>query len=301
MTEQLVSKQLQFAILDPEGDYAELNDAVQVGDEKTPPTRKQPLDLLEDPAISIVVSTLGLELKERPGYFAELILELSKLRARTGRPHWIIVDEGHHLMPTGRDGKALALPDTLQGTVLIAVHPDAVAPDALKHITKVLALGPEADQVVSQFCAAAGIRMPETAVPDDERVLYWQFAAGTAPRLVTVERPRQQHKRHIRKYAEGALTDERSIYFRGPEGKRNLKAQNLMLFLQIADGIDDETWVYHFGRGDFSKWFRGSIRDDDLADEAESVEADGADASTSRERVTEIIRARYTLPASALE
>jgi hydroxymethylpyrimidine pyrophosphatase-like HAD family hydrolase len=301
LTEQLTGKELQFAILDPEGDYSELEDAVQVGEEKVPPTRRQALDLLEDPKTSVVVNTLGLELKERPGFFAELIPELSKLRSRTGRPHWVIVDEAHHLMPEGRDGKALALPDTMAGMVFITVHPDAMASDALKHVTKILALGPEADKVIAQFCAAVGIEPPGVEIPDDEHALYWHRSAGTPPKLVTVEKPKQQHKRHIRKYAEGALTDERSFYFTGPEGKLNLKAQNLMMFLQIADGIDDDTWNYHFKRGDFSRWFRGAIRDDELADEAEAIEADKPRSNESRERIAEIVKARYTQPAKAVE
>ncbi|WP_439601149.1 HAD hydrolase family protein [Devosia sp.] len=299
LTEQLAGKQLQFAILDPEGDYSELEQAVQVGEEKVPPTRKQALDLLEEPGTSVVINTLGLELKERPGFFAELMPELSKYRAKSGRPHWLIIDEAHHLLPAGRDGKALALPDSLSGTVLITVHPDAVAPDALKHVTKILALGPEADKVIAQFCAATGEQPPQATVPDDEHVLYWHRAAGTLPKLVTVEKPRQQHKRHIRKYAEGALTDERSFYFRGPDGKLNLKAQNLMVFLQIADGVDDETWDFHFGRGDYSNWFRGAIRDDELADEAREIEAAAPGTADSRKRITEIVTARYTQPARA--
>jgi hydroxymethylpyrimidine pyrophosphatase-like HAD family hydrolase len=299
LTEQLVAKELQFAILDPEGDYSELENSVKVGEEKSPPTRKQALDLLEDPQTNVVINTLGLELKERPGFFAELMPELANLRSRTGRPHWLIIDEAHHLLPAGRDGKSLALPDSLAGTMLITVHPDAVAPDALKHVTKILALGPEADKAIAQFCGAIEEQPPEVEIPDDEHVLYWHHAAGTAPKLVTVEKPKQQHKRHIRKYAEGELTDERSFYFRGPEGKLNLKAQNLMMFLQIADGVDDETWDYHFKRGDYSQWFRGSIRDDDLADEAEAIEAEGPD--DSREKLAEIVRARYTQPAKAAE
>lgn len=299
LTEQLAAKQLQFAILDPEGDYSELENAVQVGEEKVPPPRKQALELLEDPLTSVVINTLGLELKERPAYFAELMPELSKYRAKSGRPHWLIIDEAHHLLPAERDGKALALPDSLSGTVLITVHPDAVAPDALKHVTKILALGPEADKVIAQFCEATGETPPDLAIPDAEHVLYWHRAAGAAPKLVTAEKPRQQHKRHIRKYAEGALTDERSFYFRGPDGRLNLKAQNLMMFLQIADGIDDETWNFHFARGDYSKWFRGAIRDDDLADEAEAIEAEAPDSAHSRERIGDIVKARYTQPAKA--
>jgi hypothetical protein len=72
-----------------------------------------------------------------------------------------------------------------------------------------------------------------------------------------------------------------------------------MVFLQIADGIDDETWDFHFGRGDYSNWFRGSIRDDDLADEASEIEAEELDSNESRQRITEIVTARYTQPARA--
>jgi HAD superfamily hydrolase (TIGR01484 family) len=300
LTERLVEKELQFCVLDPEGDYTGLENGVTVGEEKQPPSGQQALDLLEDPTNNVVVNTLGLELSERPGFFAELIPELAKLRARTGRPHWMIVDEAHHLLPAPREGKALALPDRLDGTVLITVHPDQVTPDALKHVTKVLALGPRAGEVIRQFCKAVGEPAPKgLKKPDDEHVLYWHRAAGTAPKLVMVEKPKQQHKRHIRKYAEGALTDERSFYFTGPDGKLNLKAQNLMMFLQIADGVDDATWDYHFKRKDFSKWFRGCIRDDELADEAEVVERRKLKAKDSREKIAELVQARYTQPARA--
>ena len=36
----------------------------------------------------------------------------------------------------------------------------------------------------------------------------------------------------------------------------NLRAQNLMIFLQIAEGIDDRTWEHHLRKGDYSEWFR---------------------------------------------
>ena len=47
--------------------------------------------------------------------------------------------------------------------------------------------------------------------------------------------------RHIRKYAEGALGEDKSFYFRGPANALNLRAQNLTIFMQMADGVDDET------------------------------------------------------------
>ncbi len=49
-------------------------------------------------------------------------------------------------------------------------------------------------------------------------------------------------------------------------------AQNLILFMQIGDGIDDETWLYHLRRGDYSNWFANIIKDNTLARETQMVE-----------------------------
>jgi len=35
------------------------------------------------------------------------------------------------------------------------------------------------------------------------------------------------------------------------------------MFLEMADGVDDETWEWHRARGDFSEWVASSIRDAD--------------------------------------
>jgi hypothetical protein len=53
---------------------------------------------------------------------------------------------------------------------------------------------------------------------------------------------------------------DKSFYFRGPAGNLNLRAQNLVLFNQMAEGVDDETWLYHLRRGDHSRWFREASR-----------------------------------------
>jgi hypothetical protein len=72
------------------------------------------------------------------------------------------------------------------------------------------------------------------------------------------------------------------------------------LFLQLAEGVDDETWTYHLRQRDFSQWFKEFIKDGDLAAEAAYIE-NQADLSPeeSRRRIKEIIEQRYTLPASA--
>lgn len=102
----------------------------------------------------------------------------------------------------------------------------------------------------------------------------------------------------MRKYAEGTLPEDRSFYFKGPEGKLRLRAQNLISFMDLADGVDDETWLYHLKRHEVSEWLRKAIRDDSIADEVAQIERQREiDANEARRRIRQLIEARYTLPA----
>jgi hypothetical protein len=104
--------------------------------------------------------------------------------------------------------------------------------------------------------------------------------------------------RHRRKYAEGELAPDRSFYFRGPQGKLNLRAANLMSFLNLMEGVDDETWLYHLRNHDFSDWFEQQIKDEDLAREARDIERNSKLApGASRQQLRSLIMGRYTVPA----
>jgi hypothetical protein len=84
-----------------------------------------------------------------------------------------------------------------------------------------------------------------------------------------------------------------------PDGALSLRVQNLSLFLQIAAGVDDRTWLHHLRAGDYSAWIREAIKDEDLADEFAAIEHDsGLSAADSRARIKEAVDRRYTGPAS---
>src|SRR5205814_1213274 len=103
---------------------------------------------------------------------------------------------------------------------------------------------------------------------------------------------------HRRKYAAGSLGEDKSFYFRGPRGALNLRAHNLSLFLQIADGVDDETWLHHLRQHDYSRWLHDAIKNPELAAEMFAIEARAAcDARLSRREVRETIERVYTLSA----
>jgi len=97
---------------------------------------------------------------------------------------------------------------------------------------------------------------------------------------------------------EGELSKDQSFYFRGLEGKLNLRAQNLTVFMQLAEGVDDATWLYHLYQGDYVRWFRTIIKDTDLAEETLAIgKRQDLSARESRILVKTAIEKRYTAPA----
>ncbi len=72
------------------------------------------------------------------------------------------------------------------------------------------------------------------------------------------------------------------------------------MFLQMADGVDTDTWTHHLRNGDYSEWIRNAIKDDELAGRIRGVEQDAAlPAEESLRLVREAVEERYTLPATA--
>lgn len=297
LLERLAGAGYQFCLVDPEGDYEHLAAAAALGDARRQPGHDEILDLLARPEQSLIANLLGVPLADRPAYFAGLMPRLLEERARSGRPHWIVIDEAHHLLPALAD-PLQTLPQALDGVLLITVHPDHLPAAALAAMDTVVAVGPDA--------AAAIAALPEArdALPDgapdvaNGEALAWSRHFGGGLVRFRIVAPEAQRRRHQRKYAEGALGADKSFYFRGPDGRLNLRAQNLAMFVQLGDGVDDDTWLHHLRAGDYSRWFRRAIKDDDLADEAARVESDeDLDASDSRAHIRAAIEARYTLPA----
>lgn len=300
LTEKMVANDFQFCIFDPEGDYEKLENAIGVGEFKSPPLQQQVIDLLQDPLQNVVVNTLGVELKDRPSFFIKLAPQILSLKASTGRPHWLIIDEAHHLIPAAQNHISIQLPK--DGTILITVHPDEIAADALKALSIIITLGPQALSILEKVSQILGESLPGSSFrkPSDDELLIWQRSPISMIKTIRADKPKQQHKRHTRKYAEGDLSDEFCFYFRGPYNALNLRAQNLMIFLQIADGIDNATWMHHLRQKDYSDWFRIHIKDDILAEAASAIENNHTlSPIESRQAIADLVKKRYTAPASA--
>ena len=298
LMERLCQCRYQYCSIDPEGDYDHMDGAVVLGTPQRAPKVKEVMELLHSPRENAIVNLVSLPFADRAVFVSELLPELIKLRGRTARPHWIILDEAHHLFPTANDQAALALPEQVTGLIMATVAPRQIAQAALTRVDEVLVLGDRPQEIAGQVCRALGEAEPPKLPHDLAKGVgvLWRREDGT-PQTVRIIEPRQQRQRHARKYAEGRLPESRSFYFRGPEGRLKLRAQNLTMFLQMAEGVDEETWQHHLKAGDYSRWFRDCIKDDDLAKEAASIELEHMDAEESLARIRDAIQRRYAPPA----
>jgi hypothetical protein len=245
---------------------------------------------------------LGVKLDDRPGFFAGLLLELQALRARLGRPHFIVVDEAHHVFPQSWDPGATLLPPDLAGFLFVTVTPDALSPRVQRCVDRLLVVGAEPSAVLDSFGRAGGL----VAAPPCDKVppslptgeLLTLSRDDPTPRRMAIIVGKSVRRRHLRKYAEGRLGDDRSFVFRGPENRLNLRASNMIMFLEMAEGVDDETWEFHRRSGDYSIWIQRSIKDPELAQAVAAIERDEPPTAEAKARIRAAIEQRYTAPAS---
>ncbi len=304
IVERLIEKAYQVCIVDPEGDYGTLRGVITLGDPHYSVSSNEVLSILEDPKVNINVNLLGIQLADRPAFFGQLFPSLLALRTRTGRPHWMILDEAHHLLPLDWGPLPQVLPQKLGETVLVTVHPDHLAPAILRLVDAVIAVGSSPEETLRSFSTASGnaLEWPEELsetmgqTVKIGRAVVWFPNTGEPPFSIDVIPPKGDRIRHRRKYAEGNMR-KNSFYFRGPDGRHNIRAQNLAIFLQIAEGIDEETWLFHLHRGDYSRWFRGAVKDPYLAHQTENIERrSDLPAMETRNLIRRFIDTRYTLP-----
>ncbi|TAK35772.1 MAG: HAD-IIB family hydrolase [Chloroflexota bacterium] len=297
LLERLAEHGYQFCLVDPEGDYDGLQPAISLGLGGRAPTVAEVLQVLEQVEDNARANLLDISMGDRPALFVDLLSRIQELRVRTGRPHWVVGDEAHHLLPASWAPAPLVVPREVQNLLLITVHPDRIAPAVLSSIDVLVVIGESPEQTMREFCRA--VEQPMPTIPsgqlDQGEALVWFRRAETDPFRFQVLPPRETFLRHHRKYAVGSLGPDKSFYFRGPGEKLNLRAQNLELFIQLAEGVDNATWLYHLRRGDYSRWFREAIKDEELADEAAKIEQAYANVpDLSRALIREAIEKRYT-------
>jgi len=296
LAERMVERGFEFCIFDPEGDYEELEHAVTVGDRTRPPSADEAMRLLRETGVNVVINALALGLAERERLFGEMLPAVAELKARTGRPQWIIVDEAHHVLPATAEHMNGALKG-LPATIFITISPSLIAESALFELDGALVFGRSAPQVVATIARALGRPVPRADAPQEhDEALFWDLNREGPARLVHVGAPQQAHHRHKGKYVAGDVGEWQGFWFSCRGKAVPAPARNLSEFVAIAATIDDDCWERHLRAGDYSAWFRDIIKDEELAREAAALETDRTlSPAGSRQRIRSAITRRYAL------
>jgi hypothetical protein len=199
-------------------------------------------------------------------------------------------------MPRDRSDGELTWPRALRGALLITVHPEHVSPVIVSSVDVAVAIGKTPHRTLGAVAATRQVPPPAASVDDlpAGEGLAWRPAQGESAVRFRGVAHREERRRHRRKYADGELPPERSFYFRGPDGKLNLRAQNLKIFLQVGDGLDEVTWRHHLENGDIARWFRHAIKDPELAERATALARQGLPVDEARRQMRILIEERYT-------
>lgn len=295
--EILLQRGYQFCMVDPEGDYLELQGAVAIGDANQPPAIEAIMKLLEQPRQSVIACTLALSMAEKPTFLQQLLVAIQELQQRKSRPHWLLLDEAHHLAPEVADPNTFATLTALRNFMAITTKPELLHKPLLERATTIIAVGDDPAIIIRSFADIIGDDIPpmDDVVLQKGEAMVWHRPSKEAPFLVRTLVPRQVLQRHKRKYAIGDMGPD-SFIFTGPEGKLRLKANNLQSFTELSQGVDDDTWMYHLKRNDYSSWVRDSVNDEMLAEQIKKIETSKQDPVLSRAGIAKLIQLHYTGP-----
>ena len=301
LVERIVDAGRSALLIDPEGDYQTLSDLENVvvlggTGERALPTPDELHQLLRRPRSSLVLNLSAMTRAEKVAYATKALGAAAAVRSASGLPHWLILDEAHHVLPADGSPAAELLRAGPESLCMITLVVDDLAPE-VRTLPTVIAsteLGAFAAALKAVPAAVAPTATSGTPLERGEVALAWLDDAPRAVR-VRVARRRVQHRRHARKYVEGELPPDRSFFFRGPAGAMNLRAANLTRFVELAEGVDEPTWAHHLERGEYSQWVREKIKDPELAIQVAALETAGDSPAESRRRVVEAIRARYAV------
>jgi hypothetical protein len=288
LVERIVRAGRSLCLLDPEGDHqalAELEGSLVLGGktERALATPEEVEQLLRRPAGCLVLNLSALSMAEKVTYATKILPVVAAVRATSGLPHWLIIDEAHHIVPAEGSAAVDLVRAGSESLALITMSPDLLATDVRREVRTMLTTDPTAAEGGPPLARGEAMLVPLDG-------------SGTPPVRFRVAPREVEHRRHLRKYTEGELPADRSFYFRGPEEKLNLRAANLVRFVELADGVDEATWTHHLRSGDYSRWLRQMIKDPDLADEVAAIERDRAlNAGDSRRRVLDALRTRYAV------
>ncbi|HYQ97877.1 MAG TPA: HAD hydrolase family protein, partial [Candidatus Nitrosocosmicus sp.] len=178
--ENLCKQRYQYCLLDPRGAFEGVPDAIGLGRHKRAPTVDEIIRLLKDPAENAIINLSGVSVRQRTSFVQELFARLQQLRARTGHPHWIVVDEAQDVLSRSWQPAPLDIPPQFEGMMCVTGNPAAVARSIWSCVNIVLALDPSGAAAFSQLpgLSQGMFEIPPISTDADEAIIWLRNAGA---------------------------------------------------------------------------------------------------------------------------
>jgi hydroxymethylpyrimidine pyrophosphatase-like HAD family hydrolase len=310
LCEQLILQGYCVCIIDPEGDYRELEalpSVITLGGDDPPPHARDMIRALRYPDVSVIVDLSKISHREKREYLQTLLPLLVTLRHQTGLPHKILLDEAHYFL--GEPATRRLIDPELAGYILVTYRVSGIDPSIREASDVVVVVTKESDPLeadtLCRLCqpqldtsVSAGdfsaLAMNEAALLPGVQEAHGQIRRfRLAPRLTS-------HVRHQMKYLDMPVSERQAFVFTD-EGRTVARARTLKAFIGLLASIPPSSTEGHLRRHDFSRWFDEVFRDHALAAHLRDLErrVDDNRVTGIVEGITQAIRARYETAANS--
>jgi hydroxymethylpyrimidine pyrophosphatase-like HAD family hydrolase len=305
LCEQLILQGYCVCIIDPEGDYRELEalpSVITLGGDDPPPQARELVRALRYPDVSVIVELSKISHREKREYLQTLLPLLVNLRHRTGLPHKILLDEAHYFL--NRPESRRLIDPELAGYILVTYRISGIDPSIRETSDVVVLVTRETDAFEADTLRS--LCRPSQAATEAASNIFGNLAMNEAALLPGAQEASGQmrrfqlaprftaHVRHQTKYLDMPIAERHAFVFT-ENGRAGARARTLKAFLGLLTSLPPATIDGHLRRHDFSRWIDEVFRDHPLAAHLHDLEQQ-VDTDTTLEIVeamTQAIRARY--------
>ena len=301
LCEQLILQGYCVCIIDPEGDYSELEvlpGVLGFPSNEPPPPVNELERIFRHPDMSAIIDLSRMSYEEKIGYVKSALPVLASLRRSRGFPHAIGLDEAHYFLHNPEAAELLDLELGAYGLVtyrLSDVHPDLLKamdvvivnrttdPDEICALQKLSQSSADWKEILGALNLGEAWLLP---TGDDAAGRLRKFSLLS--RLTT-------HVHHRSKYLDMPVTPGRGFVFTQKGSPLRPPCMTLQEFASALRDIPEPALEEHARRGDFSHWIADVFRDRPLASDLRKVEEGYRAGGTSniRNQIRDAIQARY--------
>ena len=309
LADGLITGGYQLLMLDPVGDLRALRrhaSCLCLGREEIPPPMSLVVQLLAETDLSLVLDLSQVPTpEERMLYTIALLRRVWDVRRRSGKPHWLLIDEAQDLF--GGPDNPVRLPllrDTNSpGVCLVAWQPSRLNKAVLEQMDGFLLTRHRLNREVeclSHLLESRGLDVTGLAERLGElgegQALAWGVTPSPADALMPLRvgvGPRVFAKMyHLHQYLEDRAAPAQQFYFHDSPGQI-APAGNLSELIDRMRTLDLTVLTFHFERGDFSRWIRDVLHDETLARWVDRLQTTDLTGKALRQALLEVLKQRH--------